>query len=116
MILPDNAGTTAVCALASGLPVLTCAGKHMLSRLGASLNTALGLEQLICSSSEAYQERAVELASQPEELNRLRSHLSEARETSALFDPAQFARNLETLYHQVWQRHRKGEPPASLHL
>ncbi|MCH7510677.1 MAG: tetratricopeptide repeat protein [Proteobacteria bacterium] len=111
-----NAGTTAVCALASGLPVLTCAGEHMLSRLGASLNTALGLEQLICSSSETYQERAVELASQPEELNRLRSHLSEARGTSALFDPAQFARNLEMLYHQVWQRHRKGEPPASLHL
>ncbi|MCH8931173.1 MAG: hypothetical protein IIA98_09715 [Proteobacteria bacterium] len=49
-------------------------------------------------------------------MNRLRSHLSEARETSALFDPAQFARNLEMLYYQVWQRHRKGEPPASLHL
>ena len=111
-----NAGTTAVCALASGLPVLTCAGEHMLSRLGASLNTALGLEQLICSDPASYEERAVALAKQPDELNRLRSQLVEARETSALFDPAQFARKLEILYRQVWERHCKGEPPASLHL
>ena len=109
-----NAGTTAVCALASGLPVLTCASEHMLSRLGASLNTALGLEQLICSNPESYEERAVELANQPEELNRLRRRLVEARETSGLFDPARFSRHLEMLYQQVWERHRKGEPPASL--
>ena len=111
-----NAGTTAVCALASGLPVLTYTGDQMLSRLGTSLNISLGLEQLNCSSPTAYEERAVQLASQPGELRRLRSQLLEAREQSGLFDPARFARQLEMLYHQVWERHRKGEPPVSLYL
>ncbi|MCZ6499158.1 MAG: tetratricopeptide repeat protein [Gammaproteobacteria bacterium] len=111
-----NAGTTAVCALASGLPVLTYTGDQMLSRLGTSLNISLGLEQLNCSSPTAYEKRAVQLASQPGELRRLRSQLLEAREQSGLFDPARFARQLEMLYHQVWERHRKGEPPVSLYL
>ena len=60
--LPYNAHATGSDALWSGLPVLTCLGDTFASRVGGSLLTAMILPELITTTLEAYQARAVELA------------------------------------------------------
>ena len=45
--LPYNAGATASDALRMGLPVLTCLGNSLVSRMGASLLNAVNLPELI---------------------------------------------------------------------
>src|SRR4029077_9311545 len=70
--LPYNAHTTASDALWAGLPVLTCLGSTFAGRVAASLLTAVGLPELIASSLEEYEARALELARNPNMLTDLR--------------------------------------------
>ncbi|MBV8143601.1 MAG: tetratricopeptide repeat protein, partial [Gammaproteobacteria bacterium] len=60
--LPYNAHTTASDALWCGLPVLTCLGRNFPGRVAASLLEALALPELIATSLEDYESRAVEMA------------------------------------------------------
>ncbi|MBF0160176.1 MAG: tetratricopeptide repeat protein, partial [Magnetococcales bacterium] len=100
-----NAGATASGALWMGVPVLTCPGQTFASRVGLSLLHAVGLEQegLIVDSLEQYQARALELATHPEELNRIRQKLWANRLTHPLFDTDLFMRDLETALEQAWR-------------
>jgi predicted O-linked N-acetylglucosamine transferase (SPINDLY family) len=53
----------------------------------------------------------VELASNPRRLTELKERLARNRETSPLFDTVRFARNLESAYLAIHERHLKGLPP-----
>lgn len=101
---PYGSGATAVTALAAGLPLLTCPGDTFASRMGASLCAATGLEELICPTLEAYQERAISLGRQPDELQRLRSQLVEYRTELPLFNTAAWVGHLEALLEQLMMR------------
>lgn len=92
---PFNGGTTANDALWMGLPVLTCSGRSFASRMAGALLTAAGLEELITFDLSDYQDKAVALATSPEECARLAEHLKQVREQGALFDTPRFVRNLE---------------------
>jgi protein O-GlcNAc transferase len=107
--VPYNAHTTASDALWMGLPVLTCAGETFASRVAGSLLTAVGLPQLITSSLEDYEALALHLATYPEELSALRQRLAANRDTMPLFDTPRYTRNLEALYHQMWETRLAGE-------
>ena len=98
---PFNAGTTANDALWMGLPLLTLSGRAFASRMAGSLLHTLGLPELITTDLPAYEARAVELALAPESLTALRQRLTAARQSSALFDMPQFARDFEALYARV---------------
>ncbi|WP_028695251.1 tetratricopeptide repeat protein [Pseudomonas cremoricolorata] len=98
---PFNAGTTANDALWMGLPVLTRSGRTFASRMAGSLLTALGLPELICQSLQAYEDRAVELASNPQRLTSLRQRLQAGRESSVLFDTPRFVRDFEDALKRV---------------
>ena len=53
-------GTTTTCeALWMGVPVVTCAGEIHASRVGVSLLSGIGLDELIASSMEGYVETAI---------------------------------------------------------
>lgn len=93
---PFNAGTTANDALWMGLPLLTLTGRSFASRMAGALLTAAGLESLITFNLKDYEERAVSLANQPEEMVRLRDQLREVHSGGVLFDTPRFVRNLET--------------------
>lgn len=101
--LPYNAHTTASDALWAGLPVLTLMGKAFAGRVAASLLTALGLPELICSTPQDYEEKAVELAADPGRLGELRQRLANNRSSSGLFDGAPFARHIEAVYAALHQ-------------
>jgi predicted O-linked N-acetylglucosamine transferase (SPINDLY family) len=114
--LPYNAHATASDALWAGLPVLTCLGEAFASRVAGSLLGALGLAELITCSQQAYEERAVELASHPERLADLKRRLAAQRLSAPLFDTRSYARHLESAYHSLYERYHADLPPDHITL
>lgn len=110
---PYNAHTSTSDALWMGLPVLTCAGQTFAARVAGSLLQAAGLTELITETPEEYEQKAVQLAADPQKLAALRQHLVENRSTLPLFDTPAFTRRLEQAYRQMWQRHAQGLPPET---
>ena len=111
-----NAQTTAAEALWAGLPVLTCQGETMASRVASGLLTAAGLEELITGSPHEYEERAYHLATHPDELREIREKLAANRLTLSIFDTERQVRNLEAVYRAMWQRHEAGLAPESFQV
>ncbi|MBT8603898.1 tetratricopeptide repeat protein [Polynucleobacter paneuropaeus] len=113
---PYNAGTTANDALWTGLPVLTRMGSSMASRMAASLLNTLGLSELITKSAEAYEAVAIELGNNPEQIDHIREKLEKSKISSQLFNTPLFARNLEKLLQQVYERSHSGLAPDHIRL
>jgi predicted O-linked N-acetylglucosamine transferase (SPINDLY family) len=111
--LPYNAHTTASDALWAGLPVLTCAGRTFASRVAGSLLHAVDLPEMVTDSLEAYEARAVELATHPTMLRGIRERLQAGLPTARLFDSDRFRRHIEAAYVTMWDIHRRGEPPRA---
>ncbi len=111
---PYNAHATALDALWAGLPVLTREGRGFASRVASSLLRTLGLPQLITDSISQYEATAAELAADSERRQALRAMLAQSRPTTALFDTARYAGNLESAYEQILERHQSGGAPAHI--
>jgi predicted O-linked N-acetylglucosamine transferase (SPINDLY family) len=112
---PYNAHATACDALSAGVPVLTCRGRSMAARAGASLLGALGMHELVTHSLEEYAQRALELSRDPARLTALRAAQARACGTAGpLFQPALYCRELEAAYAGMYARMRAGLPPASI--
>ncbi len=109
-----NAHTTASDALWAGLPVLTKIGNTFASRVAASLLRAANLPELITDTTERYAALALALAQDPARLQALRHKLVSQRDTCTLFDTPRFARAIEAAYDAMWDRHRRGLPPAAI--
>jgi protein O-GlcNAc transferase len=114
--LPYNAHTTASDALWAGLPVLTMMGQSFPARVAASLLTAVGLPELITRSTQAYEDLAVQLASEPDQLAAFKARLASQGRSSSLFNTPQLCRDLESIYQAMHQRHLQGQAPAMLDL
>jgi protein O-GlcNAc transferase len=110
--LPYNAHTTASDALWAGLPVLTCTGSAFAGRVAGSLLHAVGLPELITQDLEDYERMALTLATSPDMLSDIRNRLAQNRKTYPLFDTDRLRRHIESAYTTMWERHRRGEPPA----
>lgn len=111
-----NAHTTASDALWAGVPVLTCPGETFASRVAGSLLKAAGMDDLIADSREAYEAKALQLASDPALLAEVRARLAHNKKTYPVFDMPRYARNFERLLLAMWQRYEQGLPPAHLSL
>jgi protein O-GlcNAc transferase len=106
--LPYNAHTTASDALWVGLPVLTCLGVTFAGRVAASLLSAIGLPEMITTSLEAYERAAIDLAQNPNKLDRLKSRLAENRLTTPLFNTELLTKHIEAAYTAMYERYRAG--------
>ena len=111
-----NAHTTGTDILWSGTPMLTLIGEKMVSRVSASLLKAIGLDELITSSLEEYEQLAVSLAEDSEKLFAMRRHIENNRETCALFDTTRWVRNLENGLLNAWKRHESGSLPEHIDI
>lgn len=111
--LPYNAHTTASDCLWAGLPLLTCTGNTFPGRVASSLLKAIGLPELITSTADAYEEKAVWLAQNPAALQALRRKLAGNRDRLPLFNSALSTRHLEQAYRVMRDRHLAGLPPES---
>jgi predicted O-linked N-acetylglucosamine transferase (SPINDLY family) len=102
--LPYNAHTTAAEALWAGVPVITCLGGTFAGRVGASLLSASGLSELICTDLTGYRVLALEIARSPALQARFREQVRECKASSALFDTQRYTRDLENLLCEIGRR------------
>ncbi len=99
--LPFNAGTTASDALWAGLPLLTCVGHTFAARMAGSILQAVDLPQLITYTLADYEEKAVQLAQQPQQIEAMKQQLAQNRMSCKLFNSPQFVRDLEAIYERI---------------
>ena len=109
---PYGAHSTASDAITMGLPVLTLPGKSFASRFCASIVSAAGIPELICSTPDDYVNKAVAYARDPASLAAVRASLQRQRETSALRDMPAMVRRLEELCWQMQGERERGETPT----
>jgi protein O-GlcNAc transferase len=101
-------------ALNAGVPVLAHAGHTMVSRLSSGFLHALGMDELIATSPQDYEKKALELVTRPEALQRVRTKLAEKRVGSPVFDTVARVRAVERAFVAMVERHRAGLPPDTL--
>ncbi|MFM7083530.1 MAG: tetratricopeptide repeat protein [Hyphomicrobium sp.] len=106
-----NAHTTASDALWAGLPLVTKIGEGFAARVGASLLTALQVPELISTTKEDYEAKALSLALQPEKLAAVKEKIEKNRTASPLFNTELFTRDLENAYEQAYETWFQGQPP-----
>jgi protein O-GlcNAc transferase len=111
-----NAHTTAADSLWAGVPVLSCPGRAFASRVAASLLTNVGLPELICPDLAAYEDKAVELASDTSILTGLKARLAANRPTAPLFDTPGFVRDIERAFEAIWREACAGRRPRRLEV
>ncbi|CAN8075754.1 unnamed protein product [Agarophyton chilense] len=110
-----NAHTTGTDVLWSGVPMVTCPGSLFASRVAASLLTAAGFPELVAPDMNAYEDLAVELATNRPRLAAIRAKLEASRYTNALFDTERWVRNVEGLYWQAWRNFEQGNSPTHIY-
>ncbi len=99
--LPYNAHTTASDALFMRLPLLTIMGDTFASRVAASLLQRVNMPELVTHSLVEYEQKALYFAQNPDKLAQIKQKLQLEVEKSDLFNPTQFARDLEKNYLDV---------------
>lgn len=101
---PYNGTTTTCEALWMGVPVITLAGKAHASRVGASLLSNIGYQELVALTVEEYIDIAVRLAKDREKLRFLHATLRDNMAQSPLTAAKQFTANLEICYRKIWKQ------------
>jgi hypothetical protein len=91
---------------------LTVPGKSFASRFCASIVSAAGVPELICTGPEDYVGKAIAFAKNPESLAAIRQSLQDQRETCALRDMDGLVRRLDELFWQMQGEAERGETPV----
>ena len=108
---PYTAATTASDACWAGLPVLMLMGESYASRMAGSVLSALGLPELIVRTQQEYETLAIELATNPVKLSKIRAKLKNNRLVSPVFDSKLVTRHIEAAYTEMYERYHRGLPP-----
>ena len=95
-----NGHTTTSDALCSGLPVLTKIGKSFASRVAASILNSLDLNDLITTTEREYEEKAIYLAHNRDEILRFKNQLKTLNDSN-LVNPENYAKEIESLYMKI---------------
>ena len=72
------------------------------ARVGASILSHIGLGDLIAETGKDYVQNAIELASNLERLQELRSQMRHRIRSSTLTDAEGFAHDMQSVYRQIW--------------
>lgn len=106
---PFTGSTTTFEALCMGVPVVTMEGERMAARWSLAMMRKVGLADLVAHCPVEYVEIARGLASDPDELARLRGALPERVARSPLCAEHLRTRQLERLFRVMWKMHATGE-------
>jgi protein O-GlcNAc transferase len=104
--VPYNGGTTSCDALWMGVPVITLPGGRFSSRMGASVLSTVGLNELIAKNEDDYVRISTSLASDTNKLRTLRSSIRNQVAESVLCDAVEFSREFEATLHGILPGHR----------
>jgi predicted O-linked N-acetylglucosamine transferase (SPINDLY family) len=111
---PHNGTSMLAEALQVGLPVVSLSTDAFWGRMTESLLGCLDLQEFSAADEDAYVELTVGLARDAEERRSLSRKILGKVEASPAFDPAIFARKLESAYEQMIMRARAGLPPEDI--
>lgn len=111
-----NAHTTASDALWAGLPLVTKRGRQFSARVAASLLCAIGLDDLVTETEEAYETLILSLAQDPAHLKDIKTRLAANRQSHPLFDTKRYTRDFEAGLEEAHRRYRDGLPAADISL
>ena len=111
-----NAHTTMLDAIAANVPPVTWLGDDTVSRLGATIVRAAGLEDLVAHDADEYLHIAGALVAQPQASQRWKERMRANRQSAPLFDVPAYVHSLETAYEMIVERARAGKPPTDLHV
>jgi predicted O-linked N-acetylglucosamine transferase (SPINDLY family) len=101
---PFNGGVTTLDSLWMGVPVISLAGRGGVSRVGASILSNLGLDELVTSTSDFYVQLASAWAQDLDQLQSLRRELRSRMVSSPLLDATGFTRQLEAAYRAMFEQ------------
>lgn len=111
-----NAHTTALDALSAGVPVLTKQGDTFAGRVASSLLHAIEVTELVSHSSDEYEAQALELAHNPNTLNRLKEKIKLNRVATNFFNMGLYVKSLEDFYRIAYDRYINDLPPEHLNV
>ena len=114
--LPFNAHTTASDALWAGLPLLTCLGESFAARVSASLLNSIGLPELITKNLNEYEEKAIYLGKNKNEIIKLKKIISDNRLKKPLFNTELFTKNIEDAYVKAYERFIDNKPLDNIYI
>ena len=98
------AGMTTTCeALRIGVPVVTLAGGSRAGRVGVSILSAVGLEEFIAETADAYVEIAARLAADNARMAELKASIRGRIAASGLCDTEAMAYAVEDAYRTIWR-------------
>jgi predicted O-linked N-acetylglucosamine transferase (SPINDLY family) len=86
-----------------GVPVIALRGDRHSGRVGASLLTSVGLDELIAHDIDEYLTIAEQLANDRARLTGLSRSLRQKVSASSLCDAPAFARKIEAAYRSMWR-------------
>jgi predicted O-linked N-acetylglucosamine transferase (SPINDLY family) len=109
--MPSSSAAAVAQALAAGVPVLTCAGETMVSRISGSMLKTCGLSDMITYAPEHYDHVARLLTCDPRSLKQLRARLAENMKTARFFDVPRYQSALDTAFEHMVAIARNGEWP-----
>lgn len=101
---PYNGTTTTCEALWMGVPVITLKGTTHASRVGVSLMTRIGLNELIGNTPEEYVRAAQDLSNDRQRLLNMRWTLRQRLLNSDLCNKTLITQDIENAYRSMWQR------------
>ena len=111
---PYNAHSSGIDALWSGVPMVALLGDTFPGRVGASLLHAVNLPECVASNVEDYENLCVDLATNPQRLERMRLALEGGRADLPLFDMKRFVEGLESSYIKMTESLHQGVDELSL--
>ncbi|WP_420599326.1 tetratricopeptide repeat protein [Neptuniibacter sp.] len=100
---PYNSGTVGYHSLLMGVPYVSLKGDRILSRIGYSNLTQVGLGDLTADTLDEYVDKAVSLAKDIEHLGQIREGLRDKALKSGLFDGDKMANELQTVFREMWK-------------
>jgi predicted O-linked N-acetylglucosamine transferase (SPINDLY family) len=99
---PYNGGTTSLQAMWMGVPVLTIAGGHFVSRMGASFMQAAGLPEWVASDDDDFVLRAVALSQDRQALLALKQGLRQRLLSLPAWDIDAYTRDMQIAIRHMW--------------
>jgi predicted O-linked N-acetylglucosamine transferase (SPINDLY family) len=98
---PYSGGTTSMESYWMGVPVLTKKGDYFISKSTESINKNIGLNDWIANDESDYINKAVNFSNNLNFLQSLKTYLLENRETFAIFDSKDFAKQMFNAFNKL---------------
>lgn len=102
---PYNGATTTMETLWVGVPLVTRVGQQFSSRNSYTMLVNAGIEEGIAWTDAEYVEWGIRYGTDPQLRRLVKDKLLQSRQTAPLWDAAQFTRDVESAYVQMWQRY-----------